>query len=384
MQVLDLAIAIAGLASGLWLLWHIPTCRPRVRRVPGDADGVSVIIPARNEESRLPTLLRSLATQTLPAREVLVVDDGSSDATADLARSFGATVLAPGDLPVGWAGKPWACWNGALAAAGSILVFLDADVVLSPDGLARLVQEQQRRGGLLSVQPYHTALRAYEQLSAWFNLVLMMGLGAFTPLGERVRPAGAFGPCVLCRREEYLLSGGHRAAAREVLEDIELGRAFHRAGYAVHCLGGRDTVTFRMYPDGFGQMLEGWSKGFAVGASRVGLSTLVPTILWISGCSGSAVALARMLEVSLSDVSSVSTVLEAAMYLAFAVQIRWMLRRIGSFRWWAWALYPVPLAFFIGLFVWSLWLTFARKRVSWRGRVLDLRRSASVEQSRRS
>ena len=91
-------------------------------------------------------------------------------------------------LPEGWAGKPWACWQGAQQAGGDLLLFLDADTWLEPDGLERLVQEYLAQGGLLSVQPFHRVRQLYEELSAFFNIVQIAGMNAFTPLGDRLAP----------------------------------------------------------------------------------------------------------------------------------------------------------------------------------------------------
>ncbi len=91
---------------------------------------ISVIVPARDEAARLPRLLDSLAADAQPY-EVLVVDDRSTDGTAAVARAAGATVV-PAERPAGWSGKAYACWAGAQAAQGDLLVFLDADVEPAP------------------------------------------------------------------------------------------------------------------------------------------------------------------------------------------------------------------------------------------------------------
>ncbi|MGH9060548.1 MAG: glycosyltransferase, partial [Acidimicrobiales bacterium] len=145
-------------ALGAWLLAQIPTPAPagggrpeRERREPATRR-VSVIVPARDEAASLPHLLASLAAQTEPAGEVIVVDDGSRDDTAALAAAAGVTVVPAGEPPPGWAGKPWACHVGSEAASGDVLVFLDADVTLAPDGLGRLAARSGRAGReLLSV-----------------------------------------------------------------------------------------------------------------------------------------------------------------------------------------------------------------------------------------
>ena len=140
----------------------------------------------------LPLLLADLAKQSLPAAEILVVDDASSDGTAAVAAAAGATVVRTTGPPAGWAGKPWACWRGVQSTTAPMLVFLDADVRLAPDALARLVATHDRVGGLLSVQPRHLAGRAVEGLSMVPNVVVLAGTGAFSPRPSRanrgVRP----------------------------------------------------------------------------------------------------------------------------------------------------------------------------------------------------
>jgi 4,4'-diaponeurosporenoate glycosyltransferase len=250
---------------GLALFWRVPIVSGR-----SDDDGwtVSVVIPARDEESNLGRLLASLARQEPPPHEVIVVDDHSRDATAAVARAAGATLVSAEALPDDWSGKPLACLQGAHRAKGRLLLFLDADTWLEPGGLARLVASYRETPGLVSVQPYHHMVDAYERLGALFNLITMIGVGSFTVFGRRLSPRAAFGPCVLVARDDYMVVGGHERAEGALLEGLPLGRAFADAGYEVRCLGGRGSVSFRMYPDGLKAMIDGFAKGFATGAVR--------------------------------------------------------------------------------------------------------------------
>jgi 4,4'-diaponeurosporenoate glycosyltransferase len=323
-----------------------------------------VIIPARNEEDRIAPLLSSLVGQTLPPDEILVVDDESGDGTTTIAAEMGATVLTGQPVPRGWIGKPWACWQGAQQARGDLLVFLDADTRLAANGLARLVQSY--RAGLLTVQPYHTIQKPYEALSAFFNIVLMAGLNAFTPLGQALKPSGAFGPCVVCRREDYVRLGGHHhpTVRGSVLESIPLARLYLAADLPVYCYGGWGAISFRMYPAGLGQLIEGWSKGFGSGALTTRWPFLLLIIAWITaGFNAFILPFQALLPPSGGPV-----VLTSLLYGLYALQVWWILRRIGNFGWWTALFFPLPLCFFALVMLRSFVLIHLRGRVHWRGR----------------
>ncbi len=346
---------------------------------------VSVVVPARDEEETLPRLLDSLRAQEPAPSQVVVVDDHSSDATSRIAAERGATVVACDPLPRGWTGKSWACWTGAKSTDGTTLVFLDADTELEPGALARVVDEHRRRGGLVSVQPFHRTERAYEAFSAFFNLVSMMGVEAFTPVGARRSSTGAFGPCLVCSRDDYLLAGGHQAVAGDVVEDLALARQFAAAGLRVTCLGGQGTISFRMYPGGPAHLVEGWTKNFAAGAGATRPVTFVMISAWLAGCittgAGLATALIRLRPPHrrVRRPRGDNTRRFVAGYLAYALQLRWMLRRVGTFGWWPATAYPAPLAGFLALFARSLVLTGVRREVPWKGRMVTTRPQGSPQ-----
>lgn len=382
MTATRVALEVLRWAAGVWLLWSIPRCRPAgaEARTAGDAGarlaaGAAVVIPARDEEGTLPLLLASLAAQGHPPVEVVVVDDWSSDATADVARRAGATVVAADPLPPGWTGKAWACWAGAGATSAETLVFLDADTEVEPGGLDRVLGEHRRRRGLVSVQPFHVPRRAYERLSAFFNVVAMMGVDAFRPGGGRRPPRGAFGPCLVTSRHEYLAAGGHAAVRSEVVEDVALAHRYTAAGLPVSCLGGRGSVRFRMYPGGIGQLVEGWSKNFAAGAGATRAATFLLISMWLSGCVSAAWYLGR----AAGGAGPLTLPAAMALYAAFAVQLAWMLARVGRFGWAPAAAFPVPLAFFLVVFARSVVLTNVRGRVTWRGRTVATGRRRAPE-----
>lgn len=324
-----------------------------------------MIIPARDEEATLPVLLASLAAQSLEAGEVIVIDDHSRDATAALAAAAGATVLANPPLPGGWTGKTWACHQGAAASSGELLVFLDADVYLAPDALACLADEHRRRRGIVSVQPFHRTEKPYESLSALCNVMTLAGTGAFT--GWPRRPAAmAFGPCLVIGRRDYQQIGGHAHPAVRplVTEDIGLAEVARQAGLPITLYAGRDLISFRMYPAGIGQLIEGWTKGLGAGGWRTPPLVAVASFAWVVGALQAAGHLASAFGRGSPARRS------AAVYGAWAAQVAWMLRRVGRFGPWAAALYPIPLAAFVALFLRSAVLFTLRRPRTWRGRTV--------------
>ena len=367
-------LVVVGVAAGTWLLGRVRTLDEEAA-APGARPGVTVVVPARDEEASLPALLASLAAQSLPPARVLVVDDGSTDATAARARAHGAEVLPAPPVPPGWLGKPWACHVGAEAATTELVVFLDADTCLAPDALARLVGVHGRRGGLVSVQPFHRTARAYEQLSAACNLVAMMGTGAFTPAPPRPASA-AFGPCLMTSRADHRAAGGHAAVRAEVVEDIHLARAYRAVGLPVWCLAGGTQLSYRMYPGGLRSLVDGWSKNLAAGATLVRPLPVLGAVAWVA--AGLAVG-TRLVVEGLGWVTGRhgAPVAVLAAYVVLVAQWGWMLRRVGAFRWWVAPAFPVALGAFVGLFARSALLGLLRRPVGWRGRPVPVGRRAS-------
>ncbi len=379
-DVLLAVLLLTAAACPVWLLRDLrtlPQGRARSAR-----PSISVVIPARDEEDSLPALLASVGDLTVPVTEVVVVDDGSRDSTAAVALAAGARVVPAGTPPAGWTGKAWACHTGARATTGDLLLFLDADTVLAPDAMAGLLELHGEHGGLVSVQPFHRVVRPYEQLSAYFNVVALLASGAFTrrPVG----PPMAFGPCLLTSRTDYEAAGGHAAVRGEILDDVRLAGAYDRVGLPVRCAAGGDAVSMRSYPGGLAQLVSGWTKNVASGAAAAAPRATLAAVLWISAHHAVAVgALVSLLAALTGWGGSLvigSPLLMALAWVGFAWQLRTILHRTGSFRWWTWALFPVPLLAFDLLFARSATLTAVRRSVQWRGRTVDLRGGESARE----
>jgi 4,4'-diaponeurosporenoate glycosyltransferase len=370
------ALVLVGWMSGWWLLWRAPRLRPAGAADLVELGDCSVIVPARDEREALPSLLGDLQGQTTHPRQVIVVDDRSSDGTAEVAASFaGVTVVVGEPPPAGWAGKPWACAQGVDRAMAKTLVFLDADVRLEPEALAAVVAAQRRAGGLFSVLPHHDVRRPYERLSALFNLVSLMGVGMGSP-GRSRRASGAFGPCMACRRDDYDGVGGHAAVRSDIVDDLALARSFSSSGLPVTAAIGDRLVGFRMYPKGARQLVEGWSKNMARGARSVPAGRAVGIGVWITAMLSSILLL---VDAALDRTPQVAAAAGVA-YGAFVVQQRAQLRQLGRFGWGTALAYPLHAVFLLVVVVRSAWLTFVRRRVSWKGRSVAITSDPTARQ----
>jgi glycosyltransferase involved in cell wall biosynthesis len=198
---------------------------------------VRVVIPARDEAGVIEACVSSVVSQ---ATEVVVVDDASSDATAERAARAGARVIRlDGDPPVGWLGKPRACAAGAEGATSEWLAFVDADVVLEPCALATMAGATRHTSTSIA--------GGLECLSFWERL-LLPELGLALVQGG-LPPDFASGQCFLVRRDRYETVGGHGnpSVRASVVDDRDLARALgeHDARLAPRLMRARMYRDFR-------------------------------------------------------------------------------------------------------------------------------------------
>lgn len=220
---------------------------------------ITVVVPARDEEDRIAGVLAPLADAP-GVVEVLVVDDCSTDATADVARAHGANVVEGGELPKGWVGKPWALQQGLVAASGEIVVFLDADVRPDP-ALPQAVAALIAAGAdLASAQLRFDCPDAAQRLlhpALLTTLVYRLG-----PLDTTQRiPASVAainGQCFAVRRDALIEAGGFGVVAGVPTDDVALARALKAAGWRLVVVDGSRLGVTRMY-ESAGEALREWA-----------------------------------------------------------------------------------------------------------------------------
>ncbi|MGI8679159.1 MAG: glycosyltransferase [Jatrophihabitans sp.] len=346
-------LAIAGAAHSLVNAHTLR--RPTTDSTPGPP--VSVLVPARDEAATIAACVTALVGQD-DVREVLVLDDGSSDATAVLARGAGGRVVTGTAPPAGWLGKPWACAQLAEAAdpGGEVLVYVDADVILEPHAVrAAVALAADAALDLACPFPRQTAVTVAERLIqpllqwSWLTtLPLRCAEGS-----PRPSITAACGQFVVLRRDALQRAGGFAAVRSEVLDDLALARAVKATGGRAGVVDGTTLARVRMY-DGWAALRDGYGKslwaafGSPAGAIAVlaglGVGYVVPPAAALRGSRlGFAGYLAGVLSRVVAARATGGRILPDA------------------------ATHPVSVLVFSWLTARSLWLR-RRGRLTWKGR----------------
>ena len=363
-------VVTAGAVVAFGLAVHTAVNLRFLRRPPVDAprirERVSALVPARNEEDHVEDTVRSLLAQTgIDDLEVVVLDDGSTDRTAEVLRRIDdprlVVITAPDTpLPEGWLGKPWACQRLGERATGSVLVFADADVDFRPSALRAAVDEL-RTGDFALVAPYPRQIavtwleRLVQPLVTW-SWVATMPL-RWAERSTRPSLSAANGQFLVFDAVAYRALDGHAAVRADVLEDIGLMRALKRHGFRTATVDGTHLAECRMYAttrevvDGYGKSL--WAA-FNGPVGSIAVNALLTTAYVVP-----PLGLASRRR---------STRAVAAFGVAAGIVSRMLVaRRTGERRWPDAAAQPVSIVAFVALNVVS-WHRHLVGANTWKGR----------------
>lgn len=231
-----------------------------------DAPRVTAILPCKDEANYIGNCLSSVASQSYPALEVIVVDDRSRDGTGDIARRVAGgdpriRVVTIENLPPGWTGKTHAMHHAAGLATGEWLWFLDADTLHAPDSLSILMEYGRKQGAdLVSLLPELRCETFWERVVQPLGGIVLMQSFPLNVVHRDSSPlAFANGQYILIRRTAYDAAGGHAAVKERFVEDIALAGKVKSAGHRIRVALVRGIVTCRMYA-GLGQLVRGWSR----------------------------------------------------------------------------------------------------------------------------
>ena len=357
------------------------------------AGGLSVLIPARDEEAGIAACVESVLAAAGPhggpggsrasggaeasgasggsgfELEVVVLDDHSSDGTAAEVRRLAAAdprvrlERAP-TLPEGWNGKQHACWVLAQRATHGRLCWVDADVRLAPGALPRLVAELDRNPAeLISGFPEQRTSSAGEDLVVPQIAAVLLG---YLPMGRMRRSTlpgfgAGCGQWFAAGRDAYFASGGHEAIRGSIHDGVALPRAFRRAGLLTDVFDGTGSATCRMY-DGFGATWAGFAKNAT--EAMAGPVAILPWTALLLGGWVLPWALLAAWAAGLWPVPWWAAVAPAA--LAFVVNLAVTLR-FGQ-GWRAFTLRPLGVLTLVAIQWYALARKLAGKKAVWRGR----------------
>ena len=354
----------------------LPPRRPHAAEEtsPAAAPRVSMIVPARDEERNIEACVTSLLAQDYDNFEVIVVDDGSTDATPTILARLARTpegqrrlrVARVEELPPGWAGKPHALHTGTRIASGAWLLFTDADTRHMPTALRSAVTRALSDGADLF------SIGTDQELPDFWNRTLMpiayMGISAQYPPALVNNPrssiAIANGQFLLIRRAVYDGVGGYDTdeLRATVVDDLALARVVKRSGGKLRFVDGRGLVSVRMYRS-LQEHINGWGKNATIG-SRGG-AWLFPLIMIglpvVTVWPFVALALGLLRRKPALAASGAAPVASALAYRAYLDHMLGIPLRYG------WT-HPLGGAVFTFILARSFWRKLRGGTVPWRGR----------------
>lgn len=313
---------------------YLPEFQPDYGLLPS----LSVLIPVRNEEKNIGSLLGTLTALPYNNAEILVYDDGSTDGTAQVIDGYErcdsrVRYIRGSELPDGWTGKNRACHNLAKEAKGDYLLFLDADVIVRNDLLRRAVSYAVKHDlTLLSMFPGQVMKTNGEKIVVPFMFRILLSL---LPLFLIRRCSwtsfsAANGQMMLFRGETYRENCFHEKVKERLAEDIEIMRVIKRARLKGDTLVGRNEILCRMYRS-YKEGINGFSRNIF---SMFSNSTLFFLLFSLTGLTGWIVLIFLpwyFLASYLFMVVSLNAMIAVTSGQKATISIRWLLPGIAAF-----------------------------------------------------
>ncbi len=366
----DRVVPVLLLGQLALILWNRRLVRrPDPRVWDSSAPSVSLLVPARSEEEQIGRCLAALLAQDYPNLEIIVLDDGSEDATASIVQGMAdprVTLVSGATPPTGWTGKNWACHQLSQMASGDLLCFIDADTVLDPGTISAAVGALVFEGaGLVTLLPRSGPTSRIGQVLLPMVTHATFALFPVAAIHSPKHPklALAFGPFMLFSREAYDAAGGHAANPQSVVDDVALSREVKRAGYRVRLFDGTDLVQTTWYRS-LGDIWTGFAKN------------AYPALdynPWIA--AGAYVFLAPILLSPFFRVvfgllgGSVSML--AVWLLLLMIANRALTASYGRDPLWSTPLHPFTVMFWVATLTWSIVLATTEREVVWKGRTVS-------------
>jgi len=324
---------------------------------------VSVLIPARNEETNIPNLLNDLQKQDYQNIEIIVFNDLSTDKTEDIIKRIAKDdsriqLINSEGLPNGWLGKNFACHSLSKHAKGKYLLFLDADVRVKDRILSNSIAlAEKHRIGLLSIFPKQKLVSLGEYLTVPnMNYILLSLLPLVLVLKSKFTSmAAANGQFMLFNKAKYFDTLPHKNFMNNKVEDIEIARFFKQKNIQIACLLGDDTIECRMYK-GFNEAVNGFSKNVV---NFFGNSFLAAILFWLITTFGFAAILCGL------------GFFHLCVFLIIILTTRIIISIISQQNILLNTLLIVPQQFVIGVFIYKAIINKVKNQFEWKGRSIS-------------
>jgi cellulose synthase/poly-beta-1,6-N-acetylglucosamine synthase-like glycosyltransferase len=331
---------------------------------------ISVVIPARNEERHVEEALQSVLAQDWEPLEIVVVDDRSTDRTGAIIDRMAVAeprlrIVHVTELPPGWLGKNHAMQLGAEQAAGELLLFTDADVVLDPTTLRRAVAYlQENQLDNLTVAPEirvpGVVMKTFVAVFSIFFAMYVKPWKARDPRSPKHVGIGAFN---LVRTAAWRAAGTHRAIAMRPDDDLKLGKLLKKNGFRQDLAFGGGLVSVEWYHS-VRELVDGLMKNAFAGVDYriwvVVLSTVLQLAFFVWPFAG----------VFLTDGPTRLLNLAA---VALLLVLCWVNARLTHLPVWTGLGFPFATVFFLYIVWRSMILTLVQGGIRWRGTLYPLK-----------
>jgi chlorobactene glucosyltransferase len=350
---------------------------------------VSILVPARNEETKIERCLDSLLAQDYPNFELVVIDDRSTDRTGEIIESYArrdsrVKYVQGKDAPSGWIGKCNALAHAVGYASGDWYIFTDADTCHEKSSIKDAVAYSiTNKTDLVSFVPMQ------ELGSFWEKLVMPTLLSSFV-LGDpfhsvnnpKAKRAYAYGQYIICRRSSYDTLGGHQSVRDEIVEDHAIARVFKEKGYKILVADGKTMYSVRMYTD-LESMWQGWTKNLysLIDSHVVNLVAIIALLNFVllAPFIELGVVATMWMQADPSPLLPPLTTLVGAQLFILVLWFRLTAEHRAGTTWWHFFWLPFGCLSVTWLQIHAAYLVLSGSKVNWKGRQYTVNTSKTIQ-----